>query len=104
MPPLPMSSRISSCGKSLASSSTVGGMKGGRLAPADSTPVGKPDLMRHSGQRPSGTSGASGFWQLGQMRSVSIMIVASTQFLGIAGERLQADAKETDPSKMPQSG
>src|SRR5579871_3180878 len=75
MPPRPISSMISSWGKSLASSSTVGGVNAGRGdAPvSDSTPLGKPALSKHSGHRPIGAPTASGRWQLGQTRFESIL-------------------------------
>src|SRR5437867_843832 len=77
MPPLPMSSMISSCGKSLRISSTGGASNLEPPAPVvpGSVPVTNPDLIRHSGQRPNGTSAANGLWQLGQVRSASITLI-----------------------------
>src|ERR1039457_176108 len=74
MPPRPMSSRISSWGKSLAMVSTGGGTN--PLSPPPSLPeaVPKPAFIRHSGQIPCGASAASGFPQLGHVRVVSINV------------------------------
>src|SRR6266496_4813789 len=93
MPPLPMSSRISSWGKSFLSSSTGGGTKLDALPGLPgSVPVLKPDLIRHSGHNPSGTLGGKVFWQLGQIRFVSINSV-STLYLGNQVGRLRKFAK-----------
>ena len=67
---------ISSCGKSWMISATGGGTNRAPAAPG-TVPVGKPDLIRHSGHSPSGTSGGSGFRQFGQMLFVSIRCVLS---------------------------
>ena len=60
----------------------------GALALPASVPVLRPAFIRHSGQRPRGTSGGSGLWQLGQMRSVSITHVLFTCSLRNGGGRL----------------
>src|SRR5438067_925135 len=52
MPPLPMSSRISSCGNSGASSAMVGGLNGGCFASVTVSSAA-PNFSRHAGQRPA---------------------------------------------------
>src|SRR6185369_12459193 len=73
MPPLPISSRISSWGKSCRTVSIGGGTKpaSGALPPTE-LPI--PALSRHSGQIPCGASAASGFWQPGHNRCVSMTL------------------------------
>jgi hypothetical protein len=87
MPPLPISSRTSSWGKSLAMASTVGGTKLPSLPPSVPGAVPKPAFIRHSGQIPCGASAASGFLQLEHIRIVSINVFLPVSE-GMAGGRL----------------
>ena len=60
-------------------------------------PVSKPDLTRHSGHSPSGPSAAMGFWQLGQMRLVSMR----TTFLLITEEEFWNGCRNNSFSFQP---
>src|ERR1039457_2589219 len=78
MPPLPMSSRISSWGNSGPSFSTGGGTKSRRVAPVavsapGATPDPSPTLMRHSGHQPPGALASIAFPQVGHLCSVPIL-------------------------------
>src|SRR5258708_23338275 len=70
MPPLPISSTISNCGKRAAKSATCGGIKPG--PPPAVVAVCNSALSRHSGHKPLGALGASSLPQFGQMGVVSI--------------------------------
>src|ERR1017187_1407225 len=74
MPPLPISSRISSWGNTLAMASTGGGTKLAFPPPSLPEAVPKPAFIRHSGQIPFGESAPSAFPQLGHVRYVSITL------------------------------
>src|ERR1035441_5956153 len=59
MPPLPMSSRISSCGNSGASSETDGGLNGGACPPV-TVSAAAPCFRRQAGQSPASAPAGSG--------------------------------------------
>src|SRR4029077_11249564 len=71
MPPLPIWSRISSCGKNRASSAMVGGTNGGCAGPPPS--VAMPRCRKQDGQRPSGASGGKATPHCGQLFMLRIL-------------------------------
>src|ERR1035437_7115160 len=71
MPPLPMSSRISSCGNSGASSATVGGLNGSCFASVIVS-AAAPILSRQAGQSPASAPGESGVPHCGHLFSAGI--------------------------------
>src|ERR1035437_360781 len=71
MPPLPMSSRISSCGNNGASSATVGGLNGGCFASVIVS-AAAPILSRQAGQRPASAPGESGVPHCGHLLASGI--------------------------------
>src|ERR1051325_1182397 len=83
MPPAPSSSRISSCGKSFASSAGGGGVMRG--PEAGSLFVSKPAFSRHFGHVPSGASAGMADRHFGQIRIVLLII-----FLPSLSERFSA--------------
>src|ERR1035437_5181064 len=71
MPPLPMSSRISSCGNSGASSATLGGLNADCFASVTVT-AAAPILTRQAGQSPASAPGESGVPHCGHLLASGI--------------------------------
>src|SRR5262245_24560698 len=74
MPPLPISSRISSCGNNGCSSAMAGTLTPAERAVPGPVPVLNPDLIRHSGHRPIGASALRVLPQLGQVAFVTVVL------------------------------
>src|SRR4051812_12353054 len=90
MPPIPIISRMSSCGKSFASSAGIGGSKPGPRLEGVTTAVlvSKPAFIRHSGQMPCGASAGSAFPHPEHTLAVFILCLSTTYRRRIAA-RLQ---------------
>src|SRR5262249_40281164 len=88
------------CGKRRRTVSNGGAVKLAASAVLPPTVLPRPAFNRHSGQTPSGASGASGFRQLGHMRWVSIV---STCFLRNYRKRLQTKTEEVRKSEIRSS-
>src|SRR5438552_18896612 len=90
MPPLPMKARISSCGKSFATSSTVGGWKETGSGPVAVSAA--PCLSRQAGHRPSSAPEGSGAPHWGHFFSMPGLL--SDSFIHLPQKQIRENVTE----------